>query len=744
MKFLNWFIVCLGLVIIVLGASLLPSIDVNNDITTTFKARSGLISEFDSLDNYFQRREEPIIISFTSDEVFDSKEKWLEIKEAQAEIGNLFPEDSTYSILNVQLKKKVGINWVSKPLIYLKGDSLSPNWKKTLDSYQYLAQPYLSEDYKTVNIFYFTEEWSEAKEQKLVSEIERIVNDKSFVEGFVFGEVILNNHVQEMVLSDLYSLALYGFIIILLLFYTFFRSVKVIIVIGFITAINVNATILLMYVADLEFNILTSIVPTIISILSVTDLNHIIFATSQQNHQSERSRVNVREALVKLRRTLIVTSATTAIGFGIFLFNDIDNLRVFALISILGIALSLANVFIFLPAAYKMLSPIHTRVNPMASLIIKINFYVSQHYKKISYAFIIILMFIVSGVIISLKIDYNPRSNLNSSSNFAQNVQFYDESFNNTKSISVIVAADSGVAFDDQLNQMAQVDSSLALAFPNGRVYSVFSFIKSLNQAINKGEPSSYRLPAKYDSTWMYLIQNDSIITPYVYEPSKSLYKFIVQTNYDNASSSQFSIDHFERSLHDKTAGVDVQCSIGGDHYSEDLSAVGLVQSVLTGLLISMALISLFTAVFYRKAALFIITFLVNLFPISLSLLTVVILHGYINPSIVIILSIAFGIALDDTMYFISKLRKVSDSHSNMFSPQSIKINIADNVFPMVSTSLILSGSFCALLFSSFEVNLVNAFVLILTLLIAMFSDLIILPALLLFAILKKQKSNEL
>lgn len=176
----------------------------------------------------------------------------------------------------------------------------------------------------------------------------------------MLSDPIVNAYVKERVVSDLYSLALLGFLIILALFYFFFRSVKIIILIGVIAAINVNATIILMYLVGLEFNILTSIVPTIISILSVTDLNHIAYASQQgEDVSKELKRLPILTALLQLRKTLIATSVTTAIGFAIFLFNDVSSVRVFAVISILGIFISLVNVFLFAPAFYRWLAPKH-------------------------------------------------------------------------------------------------------------------------------------------------------------------------------------------------------------------------------------------------------------------------------------------------------------------------------------------------------------------------------------------------
>jgi len=98
-----------------------------------------------------------------------------------------------------------------------------------------------------------------------------------------------------------------------------------------------------------------------------------------------------------------------------------------------------------------------------------------------------------------------------------------------------------------------------------------------------------------------------------------------------------------------------------------------------------------------------------------------------LNPTTAMALSIILGLALDDTIYFLSVIKRSKDLDAD----QSIAHGLRENTFPASVTSIILMIGFGILMLSSIESNR-NIGLLVATMLfIALISDLIILPALL-------------
>ena len=104
-----------------------------------------------------------------------------------------------------------------------------------------------------------------------------------------------------------------------------------------------------------------------------------------------------------------------------------------------------------------------------------------------------------------------------------------------------------------------------------------------------------------------------------------------------------------------------------------------------------------------------------------------------------IIFSIAFGIAVDDTIHIISRLKlELKAGKSFLYSLKRTYLSTGKAV---VVTSIILSAGFLTLIFSEFTSTFYVGLLVSLTLLLAIACELFILPVLLLWYY-KKQKQN--
>ena len=101
------------------------------------------------------------------------------------------------------------------------------------------------------------------------------------------------------------------------------------------------------------------------------------------------------------------------------------------------------------------------------------------------------------------------------------------------------------------------------------------------------------------------------------------------------------------------------------------------------------------------------------------------------KPSTILIFSIAFGISSDGTIYFLTKYRQELKKHGKG-AAAAISAAIKDTGLSMVYTSIILFCGFAIFAASSFGGTVALGVLVSLTLLMSMFTNLILLPAILL------------
>jgi predicted RND superfamily exporter protein len=168
--------------------------------------------------------------------------------------------------------------------------------------------------------------------------------------------------------------------------------------------------------------------------------------------------------------------------------------------------------------------------------------------------------------------------------------------------------------------------------------------------------------------------------------------------------------------------------TITGTPHLIDLNNRFLAQNVLKGLIIALIVIAFTFAVLFRSGRLMLITLIPNVLP----LVFVGGIMGFcgidLKISTSIIFIIAFGIAVDDSIHFLSRFQ---GENKQWPLKDAIRITYLTTGKAIVVTSFILLGGFLSLCLSDFEGTFYIGLLVSITLLVALVADLTILPVLL-------------
>jgi predicted RND superfamily exporter protein len=108
-----------------------------------------------------------------------------------------------------------------------------------------------------------------------------------------------------------------------------------------------------------------------------------------------------------------------------------------------------------------------------------------------------------------------------------------------------------------------------------------------------------------------------------------------------------------------------------------------------------------------------------------------------LKPSTVLVFSIAFGIAMDDSLHYLAKFKQNLRYETTHLAVQNA---LMDTGKSMIQTSFILFFGFIVFISSDFGSTVALGLLVSLTLLAAMFSNLLVLPSLLMDFVVKKEK----
>jgi hypothetical protein len=156
-----------------------------------------------------------------------------------------------------------------------------------------------------------------------------------------------------------------------------------------------------------------------------------------------------------------------------------------------------------------------------------------------------------------------------------------------------------------------------------------------------------------------------------------------------------------------------------------------LVKNLFQSLLLALFVIAILMALLFTSARMVVISLIPNLIP---QLLTAAMM-GYfgipIKPSTILIFSIALGISVDNTIHFLSRYRLHLKQNDWNISP-SVIMALRETGYSMIYSSIVLFFGFFIFTFSQFGGTKSMGYLISFTLLIALLSNLFLLPSLLL------------
>ncbi len=740
-KYSKFILFVFSLAIVIIGSYFLPQIPIQNDIKQLFKQKYSKENKDPHETFDFSTTNEILILHLFSDEnnYFQNFERLKNLKSLTDSLSKLDFVDSTFSITSIKIPKKVGTGIYSKPLVNLNNDSLSKKDVDYINEFEDITPVFINKKWNKSNVFIAMKSDFQFSQEK-IEEFENIAHFYGFIDASVIGNTVFDNEIKSRVEKDIFRLAAFGFVIIILVFWIFFKSFYVVLFIGFMVVLNVNAAIIFIKILDVEFNIMTAVIPTLIAILSVTDLNHILHIYNENEHEEDVAK-RIKFSLKSIKYALIMTSLTTAIGFSIFLFNDVKTIVDFGLIAILSIAFALFSAWYISPILLQYIPLKNIQLFNMKSIQLRVHSLLVQKKKQLLIVFVSLFTLATITTFSFWNIDYIIYDDLDKDTELYEAYQSFNRDFQGTRNVELIIKdKENPVLSNENIILLETIEKDLLQKFGFNYASSYNSFIKNYNRTINKGKNEFYKIPE--DTSLISLGKQrirdniDSNIIFQVYDPKNNAVKIQLFGPEIFSSFGMVQLNEIHVYLNQKFSNTNMEYEIMGDGISRDESTQNISTTIIYGIFISIGIISIIMGFTFKSFGISFIAWLINLLPVFVSVSVLFLLDLHITPAIAMMLSISFGIALDDTIYFLGRLK----SQQNGVSDKDILENVNQISFPVISTSIILSLSFCALFFSSFSFNTTNALIIIITLLVAMICDLIFLPMLLMLLHQKQKK----
>lgn len=526
--------------------------------------------------------------------------------------------------------------------------------------------------------------------------------------------------------------------------FLFFKSAKAI----FVPLINVGIAIVwssgTMGLLGYKISILTGLIPPLLIVIGIPNAVYMITRYHMEFLQTGTKIQALKRVIEKTGRAIFLTNLTTAVGFGTMIITNSKLLVEFGTVSALNILCLFVISIILVPVLFSYLpapSLRHTRhlQNKRSNMLLEVlHNIVSYHKTKVYIAAIILFLASLAGMSL-IKTSGRVADDVPRHSRAFRDMEFFESEFNGVMPFEVLIDTKKkkGASFvkTKLWKRVSDLQDSLQQYGKFSRAVSAIELIKFANQVYYNGSPAEYRIPNELDMGKIskyagVAAGGDSLMQSYVDREWR--YIRIRSQMADMGTLEMKQVTHDIKAMAARIfKDMEVDIMLTGASILIMKSTDYLVKNLFTSLLVAISIIALIMGLMFRSFKMVLISLVPNIIPLLFTAAIMGFLEIPLKASTSIIFSVAFGISVDDTIHYLAKYRQEL-KHWQGDVKKSVLQALRETGLSMSYTSIILFFGFSIFIASDFGGTVALGVLVSITLFMAMLTNLILLPSLLL------------
>ncbi|MCB0761719.1 MAG: MMPL family transporter [Flavobacteriales bacterium] len=566
--------------------------------------------------------------------------------------------------------------------------------------------------------------------------------EETGIQPHLSGLPVIRTEMTKKVKKELGFFVMLAALVTALLLFLFFRNFRVMLVCMFVVGIGVVWSLGITALFDYRITMLMALIPPLVIVIGVPNCIYLLNKYHSEYKRHGNKIKSLSRVIEKMGNATFMTNTTTALGFATFIFTHSSILREFGVIASINIIamfvisiLTVPTVFSFMPEPKRK----HVRHLDRKWLFKVVNALVVlvEDRRKIVYAIAIALLVGSLFGITKMKTTGSMVGDLPSEDIIIKDLEWFEDNFSGVMPFEVIIDSKrKGQIIKSKNLKKIEELQELLITYPEfSNSLSIVDATKFARQAFYNGNPSRY---ARIKSN------EESLIGPYLsnnYNTQGIETMFLDSTRQRtrvSAYMANLGTDEMDLLMADLRPKIDA--IFPADKYEVTITGHSvvflegtkyMVKNLLVSLMIAIAVIASIMALLFRSLRMVLISLVPNMLPL---LFTAGIMGFFgipLKPSTILVFSVAFGISVDDTIHFLAKYRQELRVLGWNIK-QSVVLAVKETGVSMMYTSIVLFFGFGIFAASEFDGTKALGILVSVTLLVAMFTNLVLLPSLLL------------
>lgn len=575
-----------------------------------------------------------------------------------------------------------------------------------------------------------------------IEELSRGFCEKHNVQIHHSGLPYTRTIIAEKVRSELKMFILLALLVTATIMYLFFRSFRIVFFSMMVVSIAVVWALGSIVLLGYQITVISGMIPPLIIVIGIPNCVYLLNKFQSEYAHHGNKIMALQRVIRRIGNAVFLTNLTTALGFATFIITNSQILIEFGVIASLNIMGVFIISILLIPIIFSFLKPPKEKhanhlKNKTIKRIVEILIHWIVYYRRQVFVVSILLVLLGFFGISLMKSTGYMVDDISKSHIVYKDLKFFEKNFKGVMPLEIMVDTKKkkGVMKSSTLQRIDKLQKKIA-AYPDiSRSMSIVEAFKFSRQAYYNGKEKYYDLPGSQERNFIlaYFSKKESKIN--------LLENFIDSTGqYARISMKVADIGtlRMNKLYHDLTR--DIYSIFPAEKYTVTITGTCitffkgtgyLIKNLFSSLLLAILIISIFMAVMFSSWRMVLVSLVPNLIPLIVTAAIMGFFNIPIKPSTVLVFSIAFGISVDDTIHFLAKYRQEL-LITNWNIGKSVIIALQETGVSMIYTSIVLFFGFSIFITSTFGGTIALGILVSITLLIAMLSNTVLLPSLLL------------
>ena len=577
---------------------------------------------------------------------------------------------------------------------------------------------------------------------ELSTAINNLVETTDFDEIYVIGKILGQQLYIEIMKIEFGTFMLISILILTLFLIIAYRSLWGIIIPLTTVLLSVVVSLGIMKMFGRPLNMMTTLLPVIMLVVGMSDVVHLVAKYLEEIRIGKTKVEAIKHTLKTVGMATLLTSITTALGFVTLIFVEMEPVQDFGIFTAVGVMSAFLIAIIFIPAIFY-LSKIPKIADPAKSnadwerWLRKCFVLLIRNKRVVLIGYVVIGLIALFGAT-RIQFDYFLMQELGDDDPLVKEIKFFDKSFDGIRpfEMAVVPKKEGATVYDfEVMTEINKLEEYLISDYKVGQMISPTTPFKFVNRALRNGKAEYYKFPEKkkryeYIEGKMKEMGAGAQLADIISKDGK-MARLSGRMVDPGSREILFRNDSLEQFYKTKIDTNVVAYKLTGTPVIIDKSSRYLAVNVLSGLAIAFLLIAVMMSLLFKSVKMGLISLIPNLFPILLVAGIIGFFGIDLNITTSIVFTVAFGIAVDDTIHFLSRYaQELRRGKSNLYA---IKRTFLSTGKAIIITSIILLGGFCSLIFSDFMSTFYIGVFVSLTLLFAVITDMMLLPLVLMY-----------